>query len=225
MTGFLLAAQFHHVAQDRDAPPIADGHVFQQIERCEHRCRAGVIGVIQQRCTVDPVDYHQPQLRADILQAGDDLLPVQTLHKAHGGGSQRRVDAVAAQQRHLDVYGLTLVMEAETDAVHSLADDLIGPEVTILGQAVHEHPRMRQPAHCSHQRLVGVEQRDAIRRQRLNELRLGLGHTLDGAHALQMHRANVGDNPDPGLGDSTQLGDFAQRIHPHFQHGPLVAVV
>ena len=101
----------------------------EQVQRGQHRVRAGVVGVINQRRVAQARDDHQAQLAAHDPGAGDDLRPAQPIGQADRGGAQRRVDAVPAEHGQLDVEGFGAVVAAEADALQPLALDLVGPQV------------------------------------------------------------------------------------------------
>ena len=60
-----FTAQLEHVAQHRDLPP--SGQFPEQIERGQHRLRAGVVAIVDDARAVDAVDHQQAQSRRQTL--------------------------------------------------------------------------------------------------------------------------------------------------------------
>ncbi len=189
---FLVGSELQHLAQHDDRPVGIVDDLLQQIERCQHRHRAGIVRVVDDHRPAQTRHHHQPQLAALLLQPRQDLGPTQALHQAGCGCAQRRVDAVPAQHRQVHVQDLFAVVEAEANALKSFAADLVGPQIAGLVEPVGEHAGRRAARHGAHQRIVGVQDRDApriSRGQRLHQLGFGLRDPLDGTQAFQVRRA------------------------------------
>jgi hypothetical protein len=56
----------------------------------------------------------------------------------------------------------------------------------------------------------------------MDELALGLGYSLDCPEALEVGWQHVSHDSNLGKGDPGKLLDFAQGMHPHFEHGDVV---
>ena len=116
------------------------------------------------------------------------------------------------------------VVEAEANALKPFAADLVGPQIARLVEAVGEHAGRRAARHRAHQRIIGVQDRDAARisrGQRLHQLGFGLRDPLDGTQALQVRRADIGDDADARLGQTAQARDLAEIVHAHLEHDAL----
>ncbi len=68
---------------------------------------------------------------------------------------------------------------------------------------------------------VGRDHRPAPGSQPGEDLGLGLGDRLERAQQLEVHRADVGDRGDVGLGDLAELGDLPDPAHRHLEHEQL----
>ena len=87
-------------------------------------------------------------------------------------------------------------------------------------EPVGGHARARARGHAGDPRVVGVEDRDAAvggRRQRLDELRLGVLDRLDGPDPRQVHRLDRGHDPDRRPADRREVADLAARVHAHLE--------
>ena len=123
-----------HPARQRGALPFRLD-VGEQVQRCDHAGRAGIIGVVDDGRAVDAGH--------DTRRSWPEVLCMPTIISSHphpfhqpgGGGTQGSLDAVAAQQRYahaerLDaVLTLAPIMKAKANAFHTHAAHLVGPEV------------------------------------------------------------------------------------------------
>ena len=98
------------------------------------------------------------------------------------------------------------------------AVDSFGPDVRFVRQPVRDDVGARALSHGGHARVVGVEYRDAVRRQRFDEFGLRVGNRLDAPEPLHVGRTDVRDDADFRLGDVAQQRDLAARPHAHLQH-------
>ena len=100
--------------------------------------------------------------------------------------------------------------------------DGVRADVGVGREAVGEAARRRAMPHPADDRVVRVEDRPAVRWQRLEQLALGRLDRLERADPGQVDRLDRGDHPDPRLGHPGQVGDLAADVHPHLEHGRLV---
>ena len=83
---------------------------------------------------------------------------------------------------------------------------------------------MRVPER-QHARVVGIQQRHARARQRLDQLALGCGYALDGVEILGVRVPHVGHHSHLRLGDGGQPADLARVIHSDFENRRAAAVL
>ena len=86
------------------------------------------------------------------------------------------------------------------------------------GRAEPADPRPGAGGHRGHVGVVGVEDRDPVGRQRLDQLALGLGDRVERAELAGVGPADVEHRADPRRGDVAQLGDVADAAGRHLQH-------
>ncbi len=67
--------------------------------------------------------------------------------------------------------------------------------------------------------VVGIEDGDAVRRERGDQVGLLVGDGVAGAEVLDVGGAGGGDDGDVGRGDPGQGGDLAPVVHPHLDDG------
>ena len=70
--------------------------------------------------------------------------------------------------------------------------------------------------------VVGIEDSDAVGRERLDELALRLLDSLDRPDPRQVNRLDRGDDADLRPPDPGQVGDLAADVHAHLEDGRLV---
>jgi hypothetical protein len=75
------------------------------------------------------------------------------------------------------------------------------------------------------ERVVGRKHGDAVRRQRPEQLALGVGDRLARAEQLDVRQPDAGDHAHGRAGDLGEPGDLAGAAHAHFQHDRLVLLV
>ena len=93
-----------------------------------------------------------------------------------------------------------------------------------LGVAVHRVPEHRAGAarrHAGDPRVVEVQDGDAGRRQRGDELALGAGNTVEVAEVLDVGHGDAGHDADLGPGHPGQPLDVAHATGAHLEHHPL----
>ena len=78
---------------------------------------------------------------------------------------------------------------------------------------------MRALGEIRRERIVGVDHRDAVGRQRVVDRGLGIGDTEQAAHALQVRRRDVVDQRHVGAHDGGEVGDVAGLAGAHFVDG------
>ena len=79
------------------------------------------------------------------------------------------------------------------------------------------HARRGPRRHRGDQRVVGVEHRDPVVGQRLDELALGCGDLLLGAELAEVRLADVEHQRDVGRRDRAELGDVPDAAGAHLE--------
>ena len=72
--------------------------------------------------------------------------------------------------------------------------------------------------------IVGVENGDAIRGQRFDQLVFRAGDAFDRIETLDVRRADIGDHADVRLGYAREIANFAGMVHADFEHSHLRVV-
>src|ERR671939_537170 len=72
-------------------------------------------------------------------------------------------------------------------AVAAFTRDVFGPHLGFVRDTVAHHARAGGAGHVEHTWVVGVQHRQAVGRQLLDQLLLGLLDPLDGAQSLEVH--------------------------------------
>src|SRR6185312_13319874 len=84
--------------------------------------------------------------------------------------------------------------------------------------------RHTQPDHLQvlpFDRKLGRDDRGATSREALDELALRPDHALEGVDQLEMHRADVGDDPDLRPSEGTELPNLAEASHRELENADL----
>ena len=211
----------------------AGEQVVQQIEGGHGTDRAGVICVVDDGAAVDARHDNKAQLTGRLLKAGADFLPGETADNADGGRAQGRIDRVFAQKGHLqalavDAAVFPAMVKAEADALHAQAFDFVGPQIRFGGEAIEEGPGSGGGRHRPNAGVVPVENdRASVLRvgKSLYQLSFGLRDPVYRSQPLQMGGADIGHDADLGPRQVAQQANLPEIVHPHLQHGPLVARV
>ena len=212
-------AQLEHLAEHR-APPT--GQPGQQVERGDDRPRRGVVRVVDEGDPADPHQLHPVGRRPAGLETGRDLVERQAGDQADRGRGQRVVDRQPAERRDAHRTTSALGAQDEAHAVQTGRRDGVRADIGVGREAVGEAARRRAMSHPADDRVVGVEDRPAVRWQRLEQLALGRLDRLERADPGQMDRLDRGDHPDPRLGHPGEVGDLAADVHPHLEDRRLV---
>ncbi len=117
----------------------------------------------------------------------------------------------------LDGRGPALVVEGEGRAAR-VGGDVGGAHVGALVGSEGEDPAVVFLAHGGHERVVGVEDGRAGRREGADDLGLGIRDGLPGAELPDVRGTDAQDGGDAGTGDSAQGLDVALAARAHLQH-------
>jgi hypothetical protein len=174
----------------------------------EHGFGAGVEGVVDDGHPVGPGEDLHPapggQLRAG--QALDDAGERHACGEGDRGGGERVGDVVAAVDGQPDRRVVIAVVEGEARAAVLPDVYVLGPYVGLPGAEEHRAgPGL--PRHRRHERVVRVEDRDAVRGQAAYDLGLRLGCGLAAAELAGVSRT------DTEHGRDRRRGDLAQRLN------------
>ena len=139
------------------------------------------------------------------------------------GRGQRVVDRQATERGDRDV-GRPPGVRASWKRIPAVpADvDVDRPNVGVVGEAVADGPRDGSRVHPGDDRVVGVEDRPAARRQRLEQLALGLLDRVERADPREVDRLHRGDDADRRPGHRREVGDLAADVHAHLEDRCLV---
>ena len=100
--------------------------------------------------------------------------------------------------------------------------DLLRPHGGVGREAVGDDPSLGPRRHPADPLVVGVEDRDTIGRERLDELALRLLDGLDRPDPREVDRLDGGDDADLRPPDPGEVGDLAADVHAHLEDGRLV---
>ena len=140
-------------------------------------------------------------------RAGERVVDRQLAEPGDARRHARRAPAAAGRQP-----------QRKAHAVEPRGDDVFGAHVGVTTEAVAEHPRRGAVGHPAHAPVVLVEDRDAVRGQRLDELALRPLDRRQRAHPAQVHAVNRRDNADARLRQAGKVGDLTARVHAHLEH-------
>ena len=200
----------------------AAGQAGKQVERGEHRPGRRVVAVVDDRRPAQPDELGPMWGGPATGQRRDDRVEPHARRVADGRPGQGVVHGQAPWHRDGDGSFPGRRPEAEPHPVDSGAGDLVGAHVGAVGESVAQGAGGRPVVHPRDDRVVLVEDRRAVRRQRLEQLALGLLDRLERPDPRQVDRLHGGDDPDRRPGHRRQLGDLATDVHAHLEDGRLV---
>jgi hypothetical protein len=113
--------------------------------------------------------------------------------------------------------------EREAHPVEARRDDLLGAHVGVGAEAVAEDAGGGAIGHATDPAIVLVQDRDAVARQRLHELALGLLDGRDRAHPAQVDALHRRHHADLRASQARQVRDLAPGVHAHLEdHGAVI---
>jgi len=117
------------------------------------------------------------------------------------------------------------VAERIDEDVGGVAARLRQDEVHVgLRSAERDHTAAKA-GHVSIEEWFRVRDHSRAPAQLIDELGLGGGHVVHGAHELQVYRRDVGDHADIGQGDARELTDLPVATHRHLDDDDLGALL
>ncbi len=96
------------------------------------------------------------------------------------------------------------------------------PHVRAVGSTKSDQLAAREPRLLQDTRVVGVGHRDARGAQRVEQLALGMRHSVERAAAFQVHRPDVGDQRHVGIGPRGEPRDLPEMVHAALDGGVAV---
>ena len=139
-------------------------------------------------------------------------------------GRERRGDEVPARERQPHLGLVIGVPRDEAQARQTQSDDIRRPKRRVLGFAEKRDPRLCPRRERANARIVGVEQRQAIGGEGLDELGLSRGNGVDARRSREMH-GHLGDrrdDPDARTDQLRQVCDLARNVEADLDNGDLV---
>ncbi len=209
-----------HRAEHGDAAPVP-GQGPGRVQPGPHGFGAGVVGVVDDGDAVGPFDDLQPAGRAPPgrVQPGGDLARVQPEHGRDGGGRHGVAHLVLADEVELDGGPAGGRHQLERGPPAPGRPHVLGPHRRLRRPAEAHDLSLRAARHAHDVRVVGVEQREPVRRQGRDQLALGLGDVGGPrSHALDVRAADVEHQPDQGRRDAGQVRQVALAARAHLQH-------
>ena len=110
----------------------------------------------------------------------------------------------------------------EAHAIRAGRLDRLGTDVGVGREPIAQAARRRARTHPADDRVIGIEDCDAVGRERLQQFALGRLDGLDRTDPRQVDRLDRRDDADPRPGDPGELGDLAADVHPHLEDDGLV---
>ena len=138
-----------------------------------------------------------------------------------GGGDRRGgiVDQMPAAGPQADVGAPPRRAQTERRPGEFVERDAVDGDVGVGATSPNvTRRRCVSAAHRPNPLVVGVEDRQAMCRQRLDELRLGPGHAVDPAEPGGVGGGDGRDDADRRRGDRAEPGDLPEAAHSHLQH-------
>ncbi len=226
MERLFVRAELQHVAQHSD--PAATGvewRLGQELEGRRDRDRRGVVRVVDERGAAGRRHHgHAVCGMAARVERRRDLGKRNVEAFGDRGGDERVQDEVAPRVRGADAALAPRRGEGELGARQTAALDVASGDLGSRAPARRDRPH-RRTGHVAHRGdtgVVGVEDREPVRRQRGRQLRLRARNGLDAAGTLEMGRVHGQHHADLRLGNLRQPGDLALGVHAHLEHGDLV---
>ena len=198
----LVGPELEHVAEHRHAPPGRG--LGEVVDRGAHGHRVGVVAVVDQH---DPVRQRDP-LAAQRREAHINLaLGVTPSARAAATAASRlrRLCACANDGRRLDARlarRAAITTLAVLACARASSTSPPSPNVTVRRSARRCGSSSGSPA---------GHDRGGAGRQARDQLRLGGRDRLERAQQLEVHRADVDDHADVGLGDRASAPRSARR--------------
>ena len=194
----------------------------EEIERGDHRRRRRVVGI------VDDHDPARPDQRASVggRPAGRECLGDPLRGNAgcdpDRGSRKGVVDGKPPKggDRHLPARSVGHQAEAHTVGARGL--DVIRSHGCVRREAVGDDASRCPVGHAADALVVGVEDRDPVGRERLDQLAFRLLDRLDRPDPRQVDRLDGRDHADLRSCDPGQLGDLAADVHAHLEDGGLM---
>lgn len=219
--GDRVRAELAHHAEHGPGPAAALArHRRQGLQAGPHRLGVGVEGVVEDRDAVGAGDdLHAPRGPPfERRQPRGDRRRGRAQFEGDRRGGQRVADVVLAVQRERDVGVTGRGDQPEGSAGLVVEGDALRADVGGRGLADEHHAGLRPARHGRDQRVVQVEDRDAVFGQRLDQLALGLRDAFAGAELADVRGADVEHHADLRRGDLGEVGDVPRPARGQFQH-------
>ena len=219
--GFFVGAQFAHVAQHQPAfPAVLRTRGGERLDGRDQRAGVGVVAV---------VDHHRA-VRQHVrdLAPGDRLRGRQTVGDGrqryaacHGErrGGERIAYVVATRQVQADRDVAMRRHQHEIRSVHGRVD----VACLQVGRGIQPETQDAAIRHAAGEvlgeRVVGIDHRGAVGRQRVVDGALGFGHADQRTHALQVGGGDVIHQRHFRRDDVGEVGDVARLAGAHLVDG------
>ena len=218
-----VLSQFAHRSQHRQTP-VRAGKFAQGHERRLHRIGIRIVGIVDDPRAMGVQHLHPRAGKLYRLQPARNLVQSQSAFGAHCGGEKRiaRHDPVDHRQAH--VHRVAIVRKTEGKNIGVDLQVLRSP--SRIGTAADpDHARVRAARDAPAPLVVAVQDCQALRRQRRDQLRLFGGDGGLVRKKFDMRRPDAADHADLRRGHFRQRREFAGMIHPHFHHAVFVILV
>jgi hypothetical protein len=203
-------AELEHVTQHGHARPLP-GHLAQVVESGLHRQRVGVVGVVQQQAA--PGQLLEPSAQRRELDAARPrfgLFEIVAERNEGADGRQGVLQIVPAAEAEIE--GGPAPEGVDQRMRRAALDPRLG-HTHVGALAAERDETARVIAQMGfEQGFVGGHDKGAPAHLG-DDLGLGGGDLLDGAHELEVDGSDVGDDADVGLDDRGQLGDLTASAH------------
>ena len=115
-------------------------------------------------------------------------------------------------------------MHGEPKTGEAEVTDVRRADLRVRRFTVEHDAGARAVGHPTHPRVIGVQQRDAVRGQRVDELGLALHDRVDARGASEVHRdlRDRRDDADPLANETREVGDLTRNVEAKLDHGDVV---
>ena len=209
----LAGPELEHVAEHRDAAPARGGR--GELVQCRpHRHRVGVVAVVDDDDAarqLDPLAAQAPRTRPRSRPSAVDAdaraaASAASALRDHVGLAERQLERRPARRR-----GERHAAVRRHEQAHVAARRRRSPSRRRSGGAARAAARRRGRPRCRPARSPAISSAFAA----------AIASSVP--EQLEVHRADVHDHADVGLGDRGELGDLAGAAHRHLEHEHLGA--
>ena len=202
-------------------PPCAAADRGERLQRGAHRLRVGVVGVVDHDGAVGALGqlHPPPAHRRRAARAGSP--PRRAAGRTPGRRPRRRARCRPGARRRGAARrspSRPAVTSRNRGRPRSSDVTLGGADVRGRRLAERDDPRGGAARHREHERVVGVEHRDPVGGQRLDEFALGLRDRLAAAELAEVRAADVEHRADARRRDVGQVADVADPPRALLQH-------